>query len=54
MAQSWFQLYFNADVDVTRSLLQRAGYAGYSADIITANSAVALLVGACLNNFGTN
>jgi lactate oxidase len=34
----WFQLYFNADVGVTRSLLQRARDAGYSAIIITADA----------------
>ena len=33
-----FQLYFNADVGVTRSLLQRARHAGYSAIIITADA----------------
>ncbi len=31
----WFQLYFNADVGVTRSLLQRARAAGYSAIVLT-------------------
>jgi lactate oxidase len=34
----WFQLYFNADVGVTRNLLQRARDAGYSAIIITADA----------------
>lgn len=34
----WFQLYFNADVGVTRSLLQRARDAGYSAVIVTADA----------------
>lgn len=34
----WFQLYFNADVGVTRSLLERARAAGYSAIIITADA----------------
>lgn len=34
----WFQLYFNADVGVTRSLLQRAYAAGYSAIVFTVDS----------------
>lgn len=34
----WFQLYFNADAGVTRSLLERAKAAGYSAIIITADA----------------
>jgi lactate oxidase len=34
----WFQLYFNADIGVTRNLLQRARAAGYSAIIITADA----------------
>ncbi|MCT9810730.1 alpha-hydroxy-acid oxidizing protein [Acidovorax sp. Be4] len=34
----WFQLYFNADVGVTRSLLERAKAAGYTAIIITADA----------------
>ena len=34
----WFQLYFNTDVGVTRSLLERAKAAGYSAIIITADA----------------
>jgi lactate oxidase len=34
----WFQLYFNSDVGVTRSLLQRAREAGYSAVILTADA----------------
>ena len=34
----WFQLYFNADVGVTRSLLERARDAGYSAIVITADA----------------
>lgn len=34
----WFQLYFNADAGVTRSLLQRARDASYSAIIITADA----------------
>lgn len=34
----WFQLYFNADLAVTQSLLQRAKAAGYSAIIITADA----------------
>ncbi|KXL00250.1 alpha-hydroxy-acid oxidizing protein [Escherichia coli] len=36
----WFQLYFNADAGVTRSLLERAKAAGYSAIIITADAGV--------------
>lgn len=34
----WFQLYFNADVGVTRSLLTRAKEAGYTAIIVTADA----------------
>lgn len=34
----WFQLYFNADLGVTRSLLQRARDSGYSAIILTADA----------------
>ncbi|WP_259272520.1 alpha-hydroxy-acid oxidizing protein, partial [Klebsiella pneumoniae] len=34
----WFQLYFNADTGVTKSLLERAKAAGYSAIIITADA----------------
>ena len=34
----WFQLYFNADVGVTRSLLQRARQAGFTAIVLTADS----------------
>lgn len=34
----WFQLYFNADINVTQSLLERARNAGYSAIIITADA----------------
>lgn len=34
----WFQLYFNADAGVTRSLLERAKAAGYSAIIITTDA----------------
>jgi lactate oxidase len=34
----WFQLYFNADVGVTRELLQRARAAGYTAIIVTADA----------------
>lgn len=34
----WFQLYFNADVGITRSLLERAKHAGFSAIIITADA----------------
>lgn len=34
----WFQLYFNADAGVTRSLLERARDAGYSAIIVTADA----------------
>lgn len=34
----WFQLYFNADVGVTRSLLQRARAAGYSAIVLTVDA----------------
>lgn len=34
----WFQLYFNADVGVTRNLLERARDAGYTAIIITADA----------------
>jgi lactate oxidase len=34
----WFQLYFNADVGVTRSLLRRAYAAGYSAIVFTVDS----------------
>ncbi|MDB5618329.1 MAG: putative FMN-dependent dehydrogenase [Tardiphaga sp.] len=34
----WLQLYFNADIGVTRSLLQRARDAGYSAIIITTDA----------------
>lgn len=34
----WFQLYFNADLGVTRSLLTRAKEAGYTAIILTADA----------------
>ncbi|WP_281824501.1 alpha-hydroxy-acid oxidizing protein [Jannaschia rubra] len=34
----WFQLYFNQDEDVTRSLLRRARDAGYSAIVLTADA----------------
>ncbi len=34
----WFQLYFNADVGVTRSLLQRARAAGYRAIVLTVDA----------------
>lgn len=34
----WFQLYFNADIGVTKELLQRAKAAGYTAIIITADA----------------
>lgn len=34
----WFQLYFNNDIGVTRSLLQRAKNAGYSAIILTVDA----------------
>ena len=34
----WFQLYMNSDVGVTRSLLQRAKAAGFSAIILTADA----------------
>ena len=34
----WFQLYFNADVGVTRNLLERARDTGYTAIIITADA----------------
>jgi lactate oxidase len=37
-APKWFQLYFNADVGVTRSLLQRAKAAGYTAVVLTADA----------------
>ncbi len=38
LGPKWFQLYFNTDVGVTRSLLERARDAGYSAIIITADA----------------
>lgn len=34
----WFQLYFNQDVNVTKSLLKRAKDAGYSAIVLTADA----------------
>lgn len=34
----WFQLYFNQDVNVTKSLLRRAKDAGYSAIVLTADA----------------
>lgn len=34
----WFQLYFNQDVSVTKSLLRRAKKAGYSAIVLTADA----------------
>ncbi|WP_222433802.1 alpha-hydroxy-acid oxidizing protein [Pistricoccus aurantiacus] len=34
----WFQLYFNQDVNVTKSLLRRAKNAGYSAIVLTADA----------------
>lgn len=34
----WFQLYFNQDVSVTKSLLKRAKKAGYSAIVLTADA----------------
>lgn len=34
----WFQLYFNADLGVTRSLLDRARAAGYTAIMVTADA----------------
>nr|WP_298413917.1 alpha-hydroxy-acid oxidizing protein [uncultured Halomonas sp.] len=34
----WFQLYFNQDVNVTKSLLRRAKKAGYSAILLTADA----------------
>lgn len=37
-APKWFQLYFNADIGVTRDLLLRARAAGYSAIIVTADA----------------
>ncbi|TDL78150.1 histidine kinase [Palleronia sediminis] len=34
----WFQIYFNADEDVTRSVLRRARDAGYTAIVLTADA----------------